>query len=116
MDDVSQLDEIESKHNNDTSSRKSNHRSSQDEGNYFTNIKICLEKNRKSIIVRNLDIDTSIDEIEKLFSKFGLVNKVTMICDKYTGKSKGYLINFYSFLEQPMSTSKTKIQKRSQKI
>jgi RNA recognition motif-containing protein len=48
-----------------------------------------LEKNKKSIVVRNLDIDTSIDEVEKLFSKFGLVNKVTMICDKYTGKSKG---------------------------
>lgn len=45
-----------------------------------------------------MDLDTSIDEIEKLFSKFGLVNKVTMICDKYTGKSKGYHIIFLLFL------------------
>jgi polyadenylate-binding protein 2 len=39
--------------------------------------------------VHNLHIDTTIDELEQLFNKFGLVNKVTMICDKYTGKSKG---------------------------
>jgi RNA recognition motif-containing protein len=43
-------------------------------------------------MIRNLDIDANIEELEQMFSKFGLINKVTLICDKYTGKSKGYLI------------------------
>ena len=43
----------------------------------------------KSVMVKNIDMEATIDEIEQLFSKFGLVNKVTLLCDKYTGKSRG---------------------------
>lgn len=45
-------------------------------------------------MIKNIDLEATIDDIEKLFSKFGLVNKVTLICDKYSGKSKGYLRYF----------------------
>jgi RNA recognition motif-containing protein len=47
------------------------------------------EVNNRSIVVRNIDFQSSIDEVELMFRKFGLINKVTLICDKYTGKSKG---------------------------
>lgn len=52
--------------------------------------------NKKSIMVKNIDFEATLDEIEKLFNKFGLVNKITLICDKYSGRSKGYvcILNF----------------------
>jgi hypothetical protein len=43
----------------------------------------------KTIIVRNVHPDSSIEELEELFNKFGLVNKITFICDKYSGTFKG---------------------------
>jgi hypothetical protein len=44
----------------------------------------------RTIKVRNISTDCNIDELEILFNKFGLVNKVTFICDKYNGEFKGY--------------------------
>jgi RNA recognition motif-containing protein len=41
-------------------------------------------------MIKNIDNETNIDELEKLFSQFGFVNKVTFICDKYSGSFKGY--------------------------
>jgi RNA recognition motif-containing protein len=41
------------------------------------------------VIVKNLDEEINIEELERLFSKFGLVNKVTLLYDKATKKSKG---------------------------
>ena len=69
-------------------SRKSFQPSINNEGTYKLYISL-IERNKKSIVAKNFDKETSIDEIEKLFSKFGIVNKVTMICDKYTGVQKG---------------------------
>lgn len=44
---------------------------------------------KRTIQIQNLDSETSLDELETLFNKFGLINKVTIMCDKITGKSKG---------------------------
>jgi RNA recognition motif-containing protein len=46
----------------------------------------------KTIIVKNINSDSNIDELEHLFNKFGVVNKVTFICDKYNGQFKGYIL------------------------
>jgi RNA recognition motif-containing protein len=52
--------------------------------------KIDLEDTEdRSIKVRNISFKTDINELEKLFAKFGIINKVTFICDKYNGEFKG---------------------------
>jgi RNA recognition motif-containing protein len=35
------------------------------------------------------------DELEELFSQFGVVIKVTFICDKYSSQFKGYILNLF---------------------
>jgi polyadenylate-binding protein 2 len=45
---------------------------------------------KRSIFIRNLAFTTTPDELEVLCHPFGTVNRVTILFDKYTGKSKGY--------------------------
>ena len=47
-----------------------------------------IEKKGRSAIIKNFEDGTSIDELEEKFREFGLVNKVTLMCDKLTGKPK----------------------------
>ena len=87
IDDLSQLDEEnESRANSVSQSRSS---TSKADGKFYLISYKLVDLNRRSVVVRNLTDDTSIDELEKLFSQFGLVNKVTMLYDKSTKKSKG---------------------------
>jgi RNA recognition motif-containing protein len=51
-----------------------------------------MDNDSKTIIVRNINSDSNIDELEHLFNKFGIVNKVTFVCDKYNGNFKGYKV------------------------
>ena len=37
------------------------------------------------------------DELEEKFREFGLVNKITVMCDKLTGKPKTYKILIYKW-------------------
>ena len=46
------------------------------------------DKIGRTVIVRNFQDGTSLDELEVKFREFGLVNKVTIMCDKLTGKPK----------------------------
>ena len=46
------------------------------------------DKIGRTVIVRNFQDGTSLDELEVKFREFGLVNKVTLMCDKLTGKPK----------------------------
>lgn len=46
------------------------------------------DKIGRTVIVKNFQDGTSLDELEVKFREFGLVNKVTMMCDKLTGKPK----------------------------
>jgi polyadenylate-binding protein 2 len=48
-----------------------------------------LDKEIRSIYIKNLDYDTTPEEIEEHFKICGVVNKVSLVCDKYTGASKG---------------------------
>lgn len=49
-----------------------------------------IERKGRTANIRNFEDGTSVDELEKKFREFGLVNKVTIMCDKLTGKSKAY--------------------------
>jgi RNA recognition motif-containing protein len=42
------------------------------------------------LYVGNLSYDTSEEELRKAFAEFGTVDSVTVVMDKYTGKSKGF--------------------------
>jgi cold-inducible RNA-binding protein len=42
------------------------------------------------LYVGNLSYDTSEEELRKAFEGFGTVESVTVVTDKYTGKSKGF--------------------------
>lgn len=42
------------------------------------------------LYVGNLSYDTSEEDLRKSFGEFGTVESVTLVTDKYTGKSKGF--------------------------
>jgi RNA recognition motif-containing protein len=42
------------------------------------------------LYVGNLSYDTSEEDLRKSFGEFGTVDSVTVVMDKYTGKSKGF--------------------------
>ena len=44
----------------------------------------------KKLYVGNLSYDTSEEDLRKSFEGFGTVESVTVVTDKYTGKSKGF--------------------------
>ena len=50
----------------------------------------------KKIYVGNLNYDTSEEDLKKAFSEFGEVASVSLISDKYSGRSKGF-----AFVEMP---------------
>ncbi|KAJ8598317.1 hypothetical protein CTAYLR_007545 [Chrysophaeum taylorii] len=43
-----------------------------------------------SIYVGQVDYDATPEELQSHFSSCGTINRVTILCDKFTGKSKGY--------------------------
>lgn len=42
------------------------------------------------LYVGNLSYETSEEDLRKSFGEFGTVDSVTVVMDKYTGKSKGF--------------------------
>ncbi|MBD3381477.1 MAG: RNA-binding protein [candidate division Zixibacteria bacterium] len=51
-----------------------------------------------NIYVGNLSFDLTEDELRQAFESYGEVEKVNIISDKYTGKSRGF-----GFVEMPSS-------------
>jgi RNA recognition motif-containing protein len=49
-----------------------------------------------NIYVGNLSRDTSEDQLREAFEKFGAVDKVNIITDRYSGESRGF-----GFVEMP---------------
>jgi len=49
-----------------------------------------------NIYVGNLSHDTTEDDLRQAFEKFGAVDKVSIIMDKFSGRSKGF-----GFVEMP---------------
>jgi polyadenylate-binding protein 2 len=51
--------------------------------------KISEEAEKKSIYIKNVDFSTTPEELEEHFKKCGDINRITILCDKYTGVPKG---------------------------
>lgn len=47
-----------------------------------------VERKGRTVVIRNFEDGTSMDELEKKFREFGIVNKVTIMCDKLSGNQK----------------------------
>lgn len=50
------------------------------------------EADKKSIYIKNVDFSTTPEELDEHFKKCGDINRITILCDKYTGVPKGYII------------------------
>lgn len=50
-----------------------------------------IERKERTAIIKNFEDGTSMDELEEKFREFGLVNKITIMCDKLIGKPKTYV-------------------------
>ncbi|KDN47980.1 RNA-binding domain-containing protein [Tilletiaria anomala UBC 951] len=48
------------------------------------------EVDARSIYVGNVDYSATPEEIQQHFSSCGTINRVTILCDKFTGHPKGY--------------------------
>ena len=48
------------------------------------------DADERSIYVGQVDYDATPEELQAHFASCGVINRVTILCDKFTGKSKGY--------------------------
>jgi polyadenylate-binding protein 2 len=56
------------------------------------------EVDQRSIYVGNVDYTTTPEELQSYFSSCGLIQRVTILCDKHTGHPKGFA--YVEFNEQ----------------
>jgi len=49
------------------------------------------EVDARSVYVGNVDYSTTTEELQQFFADCGAINRVTILCDKYTGHPKGYV-------------------------
>lgn len=49
-----------------------------------------MEVDARSIYVGNVDYSATADDLERHFHGCGSVNRVTILCDKFTGHPKGF--------------------------
>lgn len=50
------------------------------------------EVDARSVYVGNVDYTSTPEELQNFFADCGTVNRVTILCDKFTGHPKGYTI------------------------
>lgn len=50
---------------------------------------LTLDQLNRSIYIKNVDFTATPEELEEHFKSCGDIIKVTILCDKYTGHSKG---------------------------
>jgi len=73
----------------------------------------------RSIYVGNVDYSASPEEIQAHFQSCGTINRVTILCDKFTGHPKGYAyVEFAdpSFVEVAMSLNESLFKGRLVKV
>ncbi|KAH8063337.1 hypothetical protein JL722_2505 [Aureococcus anophagefferens] len=56
------------------------------------------DTDERSIYVGQVDYDATPEELQAHFAACGTINRVTILCDKFTGRSKGYA---YVEFEEP---------------
>jgi len=56
----------------------------------FPTLEEKMEADQRSIFVGNVDYGATAEELEQHFHGCGSVNRVTILCDKYTGHPKGF--------------------------
>ena len=61
----------------------------------------------KSIYVKNVDYSTDQKELEAHFAQCGKIEKVTIVCDKYSGKPLGYAYMKFADLESAKKAIET---------
>jgi len=73
----------------------------------------------RSIYVGNVDYSTSPEEIQSHFDKCGAINRVTILCDKFTGHPKGFAyVEFTdpSSVDQALALSESMLRGRAIKV
>lgn len=50
---------------------------------------------QRSIYVGNVDYASTPEELQEHFSSCGTINRITILCDKYTGHPKGFGKNIF---------------------
>ena len=56
------------------------------------------EVDSRSIYVGNVDYGATPEELQNHFQSCGTINRVTILCDKFTGHPKGFALLFDSCL------------------
>lgn len=56
------------------------------------------EVDSRSVFVGNVDYSSTPEELQEYFKACGMINRVTILCDKYTGHPKGFA--YIEFAEQ----------------
>lgn len=59
-------------------------------GYSFPSLEEKIEADSKSIYVGQVDYEAAAEEVEEHFRGCGAVNRVTIMCDKYSGQPKGF--------------------------
>ncbi|KAL7979719.1 hypothetical protein Chor_004877 [Crotalus horridus] len=54
-----------------------------------------VEADQRSIYVGNVDYGGTAEELESYFNGCGQINRVTILCDKFSGHPKGQVTNCY---------------------
>ena len=67
-----------------------------------------IEADARSVYVGNVDYGATAEELEAHFHGCGTVNRVTILCDKFTGHPKGcaaFFLNYASQFNKSLSIS-----------
>ncbi|XP_043937499.1 embryonic polyadenylate-binding protein 2 [Protopterus annectens] len=57
-----------------------------------------IEADNRSVYVGNVDYGAAAEELESHFNSCGMINRVTILCDKFSGHPKGYA--YIEFVEK----------------
>jgi len=66
--------------------------------NPTTGLRDSKDVDKRSIYVGNVDYGATPEELQSHFQSCGTINRVTILCDKYSGHPKGYA--YIEFLEE----------------
>lgn len=71
--------------------------------NAFPSLEEKVETDGRSVCVQNVDYGATAEELEQHFHGCGSVNRVTILCDKFTGHPKGFA--YVEFADKDSTTT-----------